>query len=248
MKILAICGSPRKGNTYAALKTIKENFPDIDFEILMLKDLHFELCRGCYACVLRGKEKCPIKDDRDMIIEKIQSADGLIGASPTYSHMVPAIMKNLFDRLGFYAHRPDFFDKYAMSIVTCSGYGGKHALEYMDKMLQIYGFNLASSLDLHYQPGKIPEKKIVENKEKIIAALKSLIARIEEGVNDKPTLNRIVPFGIFKAISLVARDDMPADYDYYKDKKDYYYDVNIPFFKKYIAKKVVKKEIDKILN
>ena len=64
MKILAICGSPRKGNTYSALNTIKENFPDIDFEILMLKDLHFELCKGCYACILRGEDKCPIRDDR----------------------------------------------------------------------------------------------------------------------------------------------------------------------------------------
>ena len=35
MKILAICGSPRKGNTFSALKTIKEGFPDIDIEILM---------------------------------------------------------------------------------------------------------------------------------------------------------------------------------------------------------------------
>jgi len=49
MKILAICGSPRIGNTYSALNTIKESFSDIDIEILMLKDLKFELCRGCYT-------------------------------------------------------------------------------------------------------------------------------------------------------------------------------------------------------
>ena len=57
----------------------------------------------------------------------------------------------------------------------------------------------------------------------------------------------MVPFGIFKAISVVARDVMPADYEYYKDKKDYYYDVSIPFYKRWIANKVVKKELDKIL-
>ena len=143
MKILAICRSPRKGNTYSALKTIKDNFPEIDFEILRLKDLHFELCKGCYACVLRGEDNCPIKDDRDLVIKKMQTADGIIAASPVYSHMVPAMMKNLFDRLGFYAHRPMFFQKYAMSIVTCSGYGAEHAIKYMDKMLRIFGFNLA---------------------------------------------------------------------------------------------------------
>jgi multimeric flavodoxin WrbA len=248
MKILAICGSPRKGNTYSALNTIRENFPEIDFEILMLKDLNFQLCKGCYACVLRGEEKCPIKDDRDMIIQKIEAADGLIAASPVYSHMVPAIMKNLFDRFGFYAHRPEFFDKFAMSIVTCSGYGGEHAIRYMDKGLGVYGFNLAPSLELHYQPGKIPEKQMNEIKEKIIDGFTVFLNRIQKGTKDKPTLNMIVPFGIFKAISEVAKDDMPADYEYYKDKKDFYYDVKLPFFKKWIAKKVVKKEFEKIMN
>jgi hypothetical protein len=73
------------------------------------------------------------------------------------------------------------------------------------------------------------------------------VARIQEGVKDKPTLNEIIPFGIFKAISVAAKDVMPADYEYYKEKKDYYYDVNIPFHTKWIANKVVKKEVSKIL-
>ena len=40
MKILAICGSPKKGNTYSALNFIKEKYPDIDFKIMMLKDVN----------------------------------------------------------------------------------------------------------------------------------------------------------------------------------------------------------------
>ncbi len=84
MKILAICGSPRKGNTYKVLNSINENYPDIDYKILMLKDLNFELCKGCYSCVVRGEEKCPIKDDRDMIIGEMLEADGIIFASTTY--------------------------------------------------------------------------------------------------------------------------------------------------------------------
>ena len=46
MKILAVCGSPRKGNTFSALKAIQDLFPEVHFEIVMLKDLHFEpACR-----------------------------------------------------------------------------------------------------------------------------------------------------------------------------------------------------------
>jgi multimeric flavodoxin WrbA len=248
MKILAICGSPRKGNTYSALQAIRERFPDLDYEIVMLKDIHLELCKGCYNCVLRGEEKCPIKDDRDLLIQKINSADGLILGSPVYSHMVPALMKNLFDRFGFYAHRPAFFDKYAMSLVTCSGYGGEHASEFMDKSLNIYGFNMAPSLELHFKPGKERQVQLEEHHHKILTAVSVLIAKIEEGKKEKPSLGKLVPFGIFKAIAEAAKDSMPADYRYYKDKSEYYYETELPFFKKFIAKKAVKKEVDKILK
>jgi multimeric flavodoxin WrbA len=248
MKILAICGSPRKGNTYSALKTIQDNFQDIEIEIIMLKDLNFELCRGCYTCVLRGEEKCPIKDDRDMLIEKIHGADGVIVASPVYSHMVPALMKNLFDRFGFYAHRPAFFEKYAMSIVTCSGYGGEHASQYMDKSLSIYGFHLAPSQELHFKPGRDAALEKRENTQKIVSGVNALMAKIQAGYKDKPKLGKLIPFGIFKAIAEAAKDTMPADYRYYKNKSDYYYDTDLPFLKKWIAKKVVKKEVDKILK
>ena len=91
MKLLTICGSPRKGNSFKVLNEIPEQFPPIEFEALQLKDLNFDLCKGCYDCVTRGEEKCPIKDDRDK------------------------------------AHRPRFFDKYALSVVTCSGYGAEDA-------------------------------------------------------------------------------------------------------------------------
>ena len=79
------------------------------------------------------------------------------------------------------------------------------------------------------------------------AAFEVLLARIREGVRDKPTLNMLIPFGLFKEISVVAKDVMPADYEYYKDKDEYYYDVHLPFFMKRIANNIVKKEVGKIL-
>ena len=36
-----------------------------------------------------------------MILGKIAEADGLILASPVYSHMVSAMIKNVFERFGF---------------------------------------------------------------------------------------------------------------------------------------------------
>jgi multimeric flavodoxin WrbA len=93
MKILAICGSPRKANTYSVLKSIQENYPDTAIRLLKLSEMNFKFCKGCYACVKKGEDKCPVKDDRDLIIGEMIDADGIIMASPVYSHMVSAPMK-----------------------------------------------------------------------------------------------------------------------------------------------------------
>ena len=243
MKILAICGSPHRGNCYSVLNSIKGNYPTFDFKLLMLSELNLEQCRGCYVCFLKGEENCPLKDDRDMIIKEMLDADGLVFASPVYSHMISATMKNFFDRLGFYAHRPRFFDKYAMTIVTCSGYGAEEAIKYMDKMLGVFGFNLVPPLELQFQPGKISEKNKIENHSKTTDAFSTFIARIEEGERDKPSLGMLIPFKVFKYVSEIGKDVMKADYEYYKDKTNFYYDVKIPFYKKMITQKVVKKII-----
>lgn len=243
MKVIAICGSPRKGNTYSVLHTISENFLDIDLRIIMLKDLNFEICKGCYSCVLRGEEKCPLKDDRDMLIKEMSEADGVIFASPVYSHMVSSMMKNFFDRFGYLAHRPQYFEKYAMSLATGSGYGAEYAIRYMDKMAAVFGFNVVPSLELQVRPGKSRDKNRSFNEEKAIEAFRGFTSCIQKGARTKPTLNSIVPFQIFKLVSELDPKTSPADHEYYKDKKDYYYDTKISPVKTFIAKKVARKEI-----
>jgi multimeric flavodoxin WrbA len=243
MKIAVICGSPRKGNTYSVLDKLKQNFPLIDIKMLMLKDLNFEMCKGCYSCVMRGEEKCPIKDDRDMILKEMTESDGVIFSSPTYSHMVSALMKNFFDRFGYLAHRPQFFDKYSMSLTTGSGYGAEFAIQYMDKMAKVFGFEVVPSLDLNVRPGKQSEEAIQNNINKAIEAFKVFISRIEKGVRTKPTLNFLVPFHIFKLVSELDSNTLKADYEYYKDKKEYYYDTKISPLKTFIAKRVARKKI-----
>ena len=88
-----------------------------------------------------------------------------------------------------------------MSIVTCSGYGAEEAIKYMDKMLSVFGFNLVSALELHFRPGKMPEKNKIQNQEKTMKAFDKFIARIEKGGRDNPPLDMLVPFGIFKYVS-----------------------------------------------
>ena len=243
LKIIAICGSPRKGNTYKVLNAIQENFPEVDFKILMLRDLNFELCCGCYGCVVKGEEKCPIKDDRDLILKEMSEAHGTIFASPGYCHMVTALMKNFFDRFGYLAHRPQFFGKYSMSVTTVSGYGAKFAVQYMDKMAKVFGFEVVPSLALNVRPGRQCEESIQKNRRMTIEAFKVFISKIQEGKRSKPTLNNLVPFHIFKLVSELEGDYMKADKEYYKDKTNYYFDTKISPVKTVIAKRIARKEI-----
>ena len=120
IKIVAICGSPHKGNTYDILKMLQQSNAEIDFKILMLSELNLKDCLGCYSCINTGEENCPLKDDRDMIIEEMKDADGTIFASPTYARTISALMKKFVERTSYISHRPIFFGKYATALVTCA--------------------------------------------------------------------------------------------------------------------------------
>lgn len=242
MKILAVYGSPRKGNSYSILNSIRENYSDIDFKILMLNDLNFEMCKGCYGCVLNGEEFCPLKDDRDMIVREMGEADGLILASPTYTVQITALMKKFFDRLGYFGHRPRFFDKFAMTMATGAGYGIDKSNKYMSSMLSSFGYNIAPSLELQTLPKKLmSEKREAENQKKAFDAFDTFIARIKKGVRDKPEIGLVVVFNLFKAVSQAFPDVYRADHEYFKDKTNYYYDTKIPFYKQMVADKYVRK-------
>jgi len=236
MRILAICGSPRKGNSYSVLNSIKENYPD-----MMLNEVNLKMCKGCYTCVLLGEEKCPLKDDRDMIVQEMLDADGIVSASPTYAAQVPWILKNFIDRIGYNAHRPRFFDKFFMSIATGAGYGIDEPNKYMSKMFTGFGFNVVPSLELQVLPKKImSEKRKVDNQKKTIKAFDAFIDRIKKNERDKPSKDLVIVFNIFKTVSELCKDVYKADYEYYKDKTDYYYDTKISFYHKLVAKSVEK--------
>jgi hypothetical protein len=45
---------------------------------------------------------------------------------------------------------------------------------------------------------------------------------------------------MFKYISEAYPDEFSADYEYYKDKTDYYYDRKVSYLKKMVARRVIK--------
>jgi multimeric flavodoxin WrbA len=143
-KITAFVGSARKGHTHDAVVQFLSNLQsmgDVEIEIVRLSDYQLQVCKGCCVCFKKGEEHCPLKDDRDVLIEKMMASDGVVFASPNYSFQVSAIMKTFLDRLGFAFHRPRFFGKTFTSIVTQGIYGGGKIVSYFDFVGNGLGFN-----------------------------------------------------------------------------------------------------------
>jgi multimeric flavodoxin WrbA len=96
---VAIYGSPRrKGNTAALLKKAIEGARDCgaDVEEIVLRDLKISPCLEIYGCMQAGE--CAIKDDFQMVRDKILHAQGLILASPVFFYSVSSHTKILMDR------------------------------------------------------------------------------------------------------------------------------------------------------
>ena len=99
MKILAICGSPRKGNTEFMLRKVLESAEknNAETELILLKDKNIKLCIACDLCFKEGKP-CHIDDDFKAMRDKIVSSDILLLGCPNYFKNVSTLMKMFIDR------------------------------------------------------------------------------------------------------------------------------------------------------
>jgi len=103
MKVVGICGSPRKGNTEWMLRKLLEgaNEAGVETELILLREKDIKGCDGCLSCEAGGKERkgvCRIKDDMQQIYPKLIEAEGLAFGTPVYFEMLSGLLKNFMDR------------------------------------------------------------------------------------------------------------------------------------------------------
>jgi multimeric flavodoxin WrbA len=103
MKIVGICGSPRKGNAEWMLTTLcaELNQFGTDVEIMLLRKMDVKMCRGCLTCEKGGNMRqgdCVIKDDMVSVYPKLLAADAIVLATPGYMGMLSGLLKNFLDR------------------------------------------------------------------------------------------------------------------------------------------------------
>jgi multimeric flavodoxin WrbA len=103
MKIIGVCGSPRRGNTEWMLRMLLEETAALgaEVELLLPRQMDVRLCRGCLICEKGGRQRagvCQQKDDMAAVYPKLLAANVIVLASPGYFEMLSGLLKNFLDR------------------------------------------------------------------------------------------------------------------------------------------------------
>ena len=228
-KITTFVGSARKGHTYDAVTQFLKNLQslgDIEVEIVRLSDYRIGVCKGCQVCFSKGEEHCPLKDDRDVLIEKMMASDGVVFASPNYSFQVSALMKAFLDRLGFAFHRPRFFGKTFTSIVVQGIYGGKKLVDYLDFVGNALGFNsVKGSCLMTLDPMTEKQQRAIDKT--LAAHARRYYARLEKPAYPAATLFGLMMFRMGRTKVRLELAATSRNYTYYAEKgwfeSGYYY-------------------------
>ncbi len=236
MKYLIINGSPRKKNTYKIIKQAESNL-DGEFEEIHLIEKQIPMCLGCMNCITIGEDKCPHSDKLRPIIEKIKECDGIIIASPVYALNVSALLKNLFDHTAYLYHRPQFFTKKALVVVSTAGAGHKKVAKYIDETLRHWGVNKVYKIALTcggketLETSKIDKTAIKFKKDTESKKLHS------------PKFVDLFYFNLWKSLA-VSDNPLEADAEFWKStglvNSDYGAEVKLNIIKKVFGKIIFK--------
>jgi len=230
MKIAAIMGSPHKGNSFKATERIEKkltDYGDVEFEYILLKDMDIKPCRGCFTCFLKGEENCPLKDDKPLIDEKIERADGVIFASPVYAMHISYLMKQYIDRSAYIFHRPRYFGKHAIAVCTAGAVGTKEALSYLKIVASGWGFAYVDGLG-YSMPPKEMNMPPLQNKDRTDAVVDRFYRAMKEKLPARLSLMDHIGFHAMREVYSRMENHSPTDYAYWKaggwfDKKTRYY-------------------------
>jgi len=141
MKVVALNGSARKdGNTAILINLVfdelkKEN---IKTELIQFAGQTIGGCKACYQCFKNMDRRCAVKKDMlNDLLEKIETADGVLLGSPTYFSDVSSGMRAFIERCGFVARANDYMlkRKVGASVVAVRRAGAIPAFNSMNLFL-----------------------------------------------------------------------------------------------------------------
>jgi multimeric flavodoxin WrbA len=104
MKIMAFVGSPRKhSNTDLLIDKVIEGAKsktEVEVEKIYLYDADIKYCTACGKhTIMGGKQPCPLKDDMEGILQRMEKADAFIFGSPNHGRTISAAMTTFIARM-----------------------------------------------------------------------------------------------------------------------------------------------------
>ncbi|MCX7920529.1 MAG: NAD(P)H-dependent oxidoreductase [Clostridia bacterium] len=240
-KVLAIIGSPRKGETYKAVCRFIEELNKVEqvqVEYIMLSRYAISDCTGCHNCIKKGEETCHENVKVHEIQDKIKNADGIILSTPVYNQHVTALMKKFMDYLTFLWHRPSMFGVKFFGVSSGGGMFGP-VFKYLKMNVESWGGIWVDGLGVpHYDT--LTEKFKDKVDEDIRAKARKFIKAMEVKTLPRLNFSRLMWFNIWKMNAEAGKEDLKKDYEHWSKMNwfntDYYYDVKVGILKRIAIK------------
>ncbi len=103
MKVLAICGSPRKGSTTEQLVRAVLEGVECEKEFISLSGMRIGPCIACLGCV--EDNVCKVQDDLQGLREKIVEADAYVIGAANYFSVLNGLAHCFLERWYQFRHR-----------------------------------------------------------------------------------------------------------------------------------------------
>jgi multimeric flavodoxin WrbA len=104
MKLLGICGSPRKeenSNSHTMVVEVLKN-TGLDYELVSLRNKSISGCIACLQCA--GDNVCKVKDDMAELRQSVVEADAYVIAAPNYFNTLNALTHAFLERWFQFRH------------------------------------------------------------------------------------------------------------------------------------------------
>ena len=148
MKVLLINGSPRaNGNTARALKEVADTLAaeGIETETVWIGKKPVRGCVACGQCRAKGNDRCVFDDDvTNSIIERLESADGIVIGSPTYYGQPNGAFLAVWQRVCF-AGGAHVKTKPAASVAVCRRGGSTAVYQCMNMPFEMLNCPVVTS-------------------------------------------------------------------------------------------------------
>lgn len=224
MKILAVMGSSKFGNTTEVvkyfLKSLSEQI-EVETEYLYLADAGIEFCVGCHNCIMLGEKKCPHYRKVKLVEDKMMGAEVVILASPGYMFSVTGVMKNFLDHVAYNCHRPKYFNKKMILIGNFTKFQEKGVFIPMETWASGAGFDIAGKFFTDMMPFPLTEEVLNKKKKTIEKAAIKISKKLLANKPRRVKFGDVIIFHVFKTLCKIAPNILIADEEYFNGIKAY---------------------------